>query len=177
MVKEISDAKTVNQNLNTGLVDSLLGPCSYDSALDKKVREVYPTCSYWTLNEATRFDMKPGAKFIVIVWLNGEKYSKKLRLKCCHNDEKGYFFISSLPEIKRKTEVGVTKNWFEENETFILELNKKALDHKEISFFIPNSKMQGTPRNVIEELLIKNAFGPTFTDEGVVCTAKETLEL
>jgi hypothetical protein len=93
-------------------MNSLLGPCDYDYALDQKVREVYPNCSYWTLNEATRFDMKPGYKFIVIVWLNGEKNSKKLHLKCCHNDEKGYYFVSSLPSIAKNKEQ--KKEWFQD---------------------------------------------------------------
>ena len=85
---------------NTGYNTSL-GPCDYDIELDKTIRSFYPDAISWYLGKAERFDMKKGYAFIVLVKVPELKRSKFLHLRCCYSEDRGYYFISSLPSINK----------------------------------------------------------------------------
>lgn len=176
MLKTVSDEKASESIINHAFSDSLLGPCEYDAELDKTIRQFYPNALSWSISRDIRFHMKHGYCFIASVWLEGESVARSLWLKCFYSKKKGFYFVDALPKIRVATKE-TTKNWYEVNERIIQELNDKALENNETSFLLPLKYIQGTPKNIIEECLTQNAFGPIFIDEGVVCTARKIIEL
>jgi len=177
MLKEKADAKTSEAIIKKHATNRLLGSCDYDKELDKTVRSFYPDAISWFISKNARFEMKRGYAFVVFVKVPGLNRARFLNLRCCYSLKRGYFFISSLPPIRKEKDIEEKKDWYKENESEIMELNQKAIDNNDASFLIPNSMLQGTPKNIIEDILSKNAFGPIFIDSGVVCTAREVIEL
>ena len=177
MVKEIADEKAVEKELEKPFINSLEGPCDYDKALDAALKSMYPKLNRWELSKDARYDMKQGHGFVATVWTSQKSTPGYAHLRCCHNKEKGYYFRQSFaPVMVVHKDEEPKRNWFDENEDIIQKLNKKAIEEGDPSFLIPNMYLQGTPRDVVEELLINKAFSPTFTDEGVNCKTKELIE-